>query len=90
MTQPAAVMTHWRLVARRMNGWLRQWPARVGRLGRVGLGDHSTDLASGEPAGSQAPPDVARELAKLADLKTQDLLTDTEFTAAKQKLLAQP
>jgi hypothetical protein len=54
-----------------------------------GVGGHGTGLTSDEPAGSQATSDVVGELAKLADLKTQGLLTDAEFTAAKQKLLSQ-
>jgi hypothetical protein len=44
-------------------------------------------LTNDEPAGSQPPPEIVGELAKLADLKTQGLLTDAEFTVAKQKLL---
>jgi hypothetical protein len=52
-----------------------------------GVGDHGAALTNDEPVGSQAPAEVVGELAKLADLKTQGLLTDAEFTVAKQKLL---
>jgi len=34
-----------------------------------------------------AGPDLTTELQRLADLKTQGLLSDEEFSAAKQKLL---
>lgn len=39
------------------------------------------------PAPAAAQPDMAAELQKLGDLKTQGLLTDEEFAAAKAKLL---
>jgi hypothetical protein len=42
------------------------------------------------PAAPAAPPagvDLTAELTKLADLRTQGLLTDDEFAAAKAKLL---
>jgi hypothetical protein len=44
--------------------------------------EFSHEAASAIPA-----PDTANELAKLADLKTNGLLTDAEFAAAKQKPL---
>lgn len=39
------------------------------------------------PATAPAGTDLTAELQKLGDLKAQGILTDEEFTAAKQKLL---
>jgi hypothetical protein len=39
------------------------------------------------PAAAAGPPSVADQLAKLADLKNQGVLTESEFQAQKEKLL---
>ncbi len=41
-----------------------------------------------EPAPAAAPVDLAAKLQQLAELHNSGVLTDEEFTAAKQKLLA--
>lgn len=41
------------------------------------------------PASATAPVDLVAELQKLGDLRTQGLLTDTEFEVAKGRLLGQ-
>jgi hypothetical protein len=43
--------------------------------------------AQQQPAPAAPAPDATAELQKLADMKTQGLLTDDEFSAAKSKLL---
>jgi hypothetical protein len=58
----------------------------AGRAAVAAAGGHVDAFSQGEVAGEPAS-DTAAELIKLADLRAKGLLTDAEFTAAKQKLL---
>jgi hypothetical protein len=59
--------------------------AAMAALGLTPLGGGATPVAT-EPTTAPST-NITDELAKLADLKTQGVLTDEEFAAAKQKLL---
>jgi hypothetical protein len=52
------------------------------------IGDlEQQDTEAPPPAPAQAPPSMADQLNQLADLHNQGVLSDSEFTAAKAKLL---
>jgi hypothetical protein len=58
----------------------------AGRAAVAAAGGHVAAFSQGD-AGDAPASDTAGELVKLADLRAKGLLTDAEFTAAKQKLL---
>jgi membrane protease subunit (stomatin/prohibitin family) len=82
---------------------VRRGVGRVGRPGLIGtvartavVAGTASAVAGGVSARQQqraaqaqqpAAPDATAELQKLADMKSQGLLTDDEFAAAKAKLL---
>ena len=53
----------------------------------VGAGPSPATIVA-PPAAAAPAGDITSELQRLADLKAQGILTDEEFAAAKQKLLA--
>ncbi len=59
--------------------------AQAGAVG--GLVIAGGQVVSPAPAAAAEPPSLADQLAKLADLKNQGVLTDSEFQAQKAKLL---
>jgi hypothetical protein len=61
---------------------------RVARLGRLIDEAHRRDASPTVQAPSSANNSVAEELRKLADLRSEGVLTDAEFATLKAKLLA--
>jgi Short C-terminal domain len=58
----------------------------AGRAAVAAAGGHVAAFSQGDTV-EEPVSDTAAELVKLADLRSKGLLTDAEFTAAKQKLL---
>jgi hypothetical protein len=54
----------------------------------VGAGPSPGNVVAPMPAAAPAGTDLTAELQKLGELKAQGILTDEEFAAAKQKLIA--
>jgi hypothetical protein len=61
---------------------------RVARLGRLIDEAHRRDASPAAPAAPATDTSVAEELRKLADLRSEGVLTDDEFAALKAKLLS--
>ena len=63
------------------------WTASADATDRQALHDAAAIATVTTAAASHAPVSLAGEIAELGRLRDQDLLSDEEFTAAKQKLL---
>ena len=64
-------------------------PAELGDVGATLANIEALTTRLKEAKATAAEPDVADELAKLARLRNQGILTDAEFAAEKAKLLAE-
>jgi hypothetical protein len=78
---------------RRASGYLNdeQWAAAVRTLHAQADSPNPASTKGAAPAVTDskvAAPDIADQLAKLAQLRQQGMLTDAEFEAAKQQLLS--
>jgi hypothetical protein len=87
-----AHVVHDRIQQRKQDQWVAQghpaetFPGLLGAGGGAPAADQAA-VPSGQPGGAMV--DVLAQLRELADLRAQGALTDVEFEAQKERILAQ-